>query len=162
MKPLQVWGYLDEYASERADILRAVDQCFGSGQLVLGRSLADFEQEFAKYLNIEHCVGLDNGTNAISLGLQALGISPGDEVITVANTAAPTVVAIEAVGAVPVFVDVRESDFLLDTELLAAAVTERTRAIVPVHLYGQCVNMEQLLAIAEERGLVIVEDCAQA
>jgi aminotransferase EvaB len=105
---------------------------------------------------------VDNGTNAIALGLQALGIGPGDEVITVSNTAAPTVVAIDAVGATPVFVDVRPDDYLMDTEQVRAAITPRTRCLLPVHLYGQCVTMAPLLGLAAEHGLVVVEDCAQA
>ncbi len=162
MRPVQVWGYLDEYAADRTEILNAVDQVFSSGQLVMGKSLEEFERNFAEYLNLPHCIGLDNCTNAISIGLQSLGIQSGDEVITVANTAAPTATGIEATGATPVFVDVRESDYLMDTELLPAAITERTRAIVPVHLYGQCVNMERVTEIAAKYGLQVVEDCAQA
>jgi aminotransferase EvaB len=158
----RVWDYLPEYEQERDDILGAVDAVFRSGQLVLGDSVREFEREYAAYHGIRHCVSCDNGTNAIVLGLRALGVGPGDEVVTVSNTAAPTVVAIDQVGAVPVFVDVRESDYLMDTTHLAAAITERTRAILPVHLYGQCVDMAQVTALAERHGLVVLEDCAQA
>src|SRR5690348_15043645 len=101
-----VWGYLPEYEKERDDILDAVDSVFRSGKLVLGPSVKAFEEEFAAYHGVGHCVGVDNGTNAIVLGLRALGIEAGDEVITVSNTAAPTVLAIDQIGAVPVFVDV--------------------------------------------------------
>lgn len=158
----RVWAYLDEYRAERDEILAAVDQVFGSGQLVLGESVAGFEREFAAHHGRQHCVGVDNGTNAIVLGLEALGVGPGDEVITVSNTAAPTVVAIHSVGATPVFVDVREDDFLMDTGLLEDAVTPRTRAVVPVHLYGQCVDMTHLGRVADAHGLAVLEDCAQA
>ncbi|MGW3181916.1 DegT/DnrJ/EryC1/StrS family aminotransferase [Kitasatospora sp. NPDC001119] len=158
----RVWDYLPEYRNEREDLLDAVETVFGSGQLVLGASVRGFEAEFAAWHGLDHCVGVDNGTNAIVLGLEALGVGPGDEVVTVSNTAAPTVVAIDAVGAVPVFVDVREDDYLMDTDLLAAAVTDRTRAIVPVHLYGQCVDMDAVLRVAREHGLAVLEDCAQA
>ncbi|MFF7199439.1 DegT/DnrJ/EryC1/StrS family aminotransferase [Streptomyces sp. NPDC008141] len=157
-----VWDYLEEYAKERTDILDAVETVFGSGQLVLGKSVHGFEREFAAYHGVDHCVGLDNGTNAIKLALQALGVGPGDEVITVSNTAAPTVVAIDAAGATPVFVDVREEDFLMDTDQVAAAITPRTRCILPVHLYGQCADMEVLKELAAAHGLVLLEDCAQA
>ncbi|GAA2719553.1 MULTISPECIES: DegT/DnrJ/EryC1/StrS family aminotransferase [Streptomyces] len=157
-----VWDYLPEYHAEREDILEAVDTVFQSGQLVLGESVSRFERAFADHHGLAHCVGVDNGTNALVLGLEALGVRPGDEVITVSNTAAPTVLAIHAAGAVPVFVDVREEDFLMRTDQLAAAVTERTTAVVPVHLYGQCVDMEPVLALARERGLKVLEDCAQA
>ncbi|MEU6714052.1 DegT/DnrJ/EryC1/StrS family aminotransferase [Nonomuraea sp. NPDC046802] len=157
-----VWGYLDEYAVEREEILDAVDSVFQSGRLILGPSVRAFEEEFAAYHAVAHCAGVDNGTNAVKLGLSALGIGPGDEVITVSNTAAPTVVAIEGAGATPVFVDVREEDFLMDTALVEAAITERTRALLPVHLYGQCVDMAVLRELADRYGLKILEDCAQA
>ncbi|MEV0143965.1 MULTISPECIES: DegT/DnrJ/EryC1/StrS family aminotransferase [unclassified Nonomuraea] len=157
-----VWNYLQEYHEERADILDAVETVFESGQLVLGKSVASFEREFAAYHGLPHCVGVDNGTNAIVLGLQALGIGPGDEVVTVSNTAAPTVVAIDAVGATPVFVDVRAEDYLMDTRQLEAAITPRTRCLLPVHLYGQCVEMRPVLELAERHGLRVLEDCAQA
>ncbi|MEU9035206.1 DegT/DnrJ/EryC1/StrS family aminotransferase [Streptomyces sp. NPDC048352] len=157
-----VWGYLPEYDEERADILDAVDTVFSSGQLVLGKSVSAFEREFADYHGLAHCVGVDNGTNAIVLGLRALGIGPGDEVITVSNTAAPTVIAIDAVGAVPVFVDIDPDTYLMDVDQVAGVITERTRCLLPVHLYGQCVDMAPLRALAEAHGLVILEDCAQA
>lgn len=157
-----VWNYLDEYRQEREDILQAVDAVFSSGKLILGESVRSFEREFADYHGVEHCVGVDNATNAIALGLRALGIGRGDEVITVSNTAAPTVVAIDLVGAVPVFVDVRPDDYLMDTDQVFAAITERTRALLPVHLYGQCVAMGHLLELAKSHGLAVVEDCAQA
>lgn len=159
---VRAWDYLAEYDNERADILDAVETVFGSGQLVLGESLRSFEEEFAAYHGVTHCVGVDNGTNAIELALQAMGVRPGDEVITVSNTAAPTVVAIDALGATPVFVDIRESDYLMDTDQVADAITDRTRAIVPVHLYGQCVDLEPLVSLAREHDLKIMEDCAQA
>ncbi|KZB80186.1 DegT/DnrJ/EryC1/StrS family aminotransferase [Amycolatopsis regifaucium] len=158
----RVWDYLAEYRAERLDLLDAVETVFDSGQLVLGASVRGFESEFAAYHGVGHCVGVDNGTNAIKLGLQALGVGPGDEVITVSNTAAPTVVAIDGTGATPVFVDVREDDFLMNTDQVEAAITERTKCLVPVHLYGQCVNMVPLKELAAKHGLSILEDCAQA
>ncbi|AUS77271.1 DegT/DnrJ/EryC1/StrS family aminotransferase [Actinoalloteichus sp. AHMU CJ021] len=158
----RVWDYLPEYDNEREDILDAVETVFRSGQLVLGKSVLGFEREFAAYHGVGHCVGLDNGTNAVKLGLQALGVGPGDEVITVSNTAAPTVVAIDAVGATPVFVDVDPDTYLMDTDQVAAAITGRTRCLLPVHLYGQCVDMAPLERLAAEHGLLVLEDCAQA
>lgn len=157
-----VWGYLPEYRDERKDILDAVDTVFSSGALVLGASVSGFESEFADYHGVRHCTGVDNGTNAVKLALEALGVGPGDEVITVSNTAAPTVVAIHGTGATPVFVDIRAEDFLMDTDQVAAAITPRTKALLPVHLYGQCVDMAPLEALAAEHGLALVEDCAQA
>lgn len=157
-----VWDYLLEYESEKHDILDAVETVFRSGRLVLGESVRSFEQEFAAYHGVGHCVGVDNGTNALKLALQALNVGPGDEVVTVSNTAAPTVVAIDAVGATPVFVDVRPDTYLMDVDQVAAAVTARTRCLLPVHLYGQCVDMAPLRRIAAEHDLVILEDCAQS
>jgi aminotransferase EvaB len=157
-----VWNYLSEYDNERDDILDAVDTVFRSGRLILGDSVRGFEEEYAAYHGVPYCVGVDNGTNAIKLGLQALGIGPGDEVITVSNTAAPTVVAIDAVGATPVFVDVDQDSYLMDVSQVAAAVTERTRCVLPVHLYGQCVDIAPLREVADRYDLRIVEDCAQA
>ncbi|NJP64826.1 DegT/DnrJ/EryC1/StrS family aminotransferase [Streptomyces spiramenti] len=157
-----VWDYAAEYEDERDDILDAVDQVFRSGRLVLGDSVRGFEEEFAAYHGVAHGVGVDNGTNAIKLGLQALGVGPGDEVITVSNTAAPTVVAIHGTGATPVFVDIRRDDFLMDTDQLAAAITPRTRCLLPVHLYGQCVDMAPVERLAAQHGLTILEDCAQS
>ncbi|ALL79486.1 daunorubicin biosynthesis sensory transduction protein DnrJ (plasmid) [Pseudonocardia sp. EC080610-09] len=162
MSTISVWDYLSEYQAERDEILSAVDTVFKSGQLVLGESVRGFEREFARFLGTSHCVGVDNGTNAVKLALESVGIGPGDEVITVSNTAAPTVLAIEGAGAVPVFVDVLHDDYLMDVAAVEAAVTRRTRAIVVVHLYGQCVDMAPLTAVAEKNKLLVIEDCAQA
>ncbi|MEV4176742.1 DegT/DnrJ/EryC1/StrS family aminotransferase [Nonomuraea sp. NPDC049709] len=160
--PTRVWDYLPEYETERADIMDAVETVFRSGQLILGRSVRAFEEEFAAYHGVRHCTGVDNGTNAIKLALQALGVGPGDEVITVSNTAAPTVVAIDAVGATPVFTDVDPVTYLMDVSQVEAAITPRTRCLLPVHLYGQCVDMAPLERLAAAHDLVILEDCAQA
>lgn len=157
-----VWDYRPEYDKERADIHDAIEAVLQSGQLVLGKSVRGFEAEFAAYHGVRHCVGVDNGTNAIKLGLQASGINPGDEVITVSNTAAPTVVAIDSVGATPVFVDVDSDTYLMNTDQVAAAITPRTRCLLPVHLYGQSVDMAPLEELAARHDLVILEDCAQA
>lgn len=157
-----VWGYLSEYEKERDDILDAVDTVFRSGKLVLGPSVAAFEEEFASRHGVAHCVGVDNGTNAIVLALRALGVGAGDEVVTVSNTAAPTVLAIDAVGATPVFVDVDPETYLMRVDQVESVITSRTRCLVPVHLYGQCVDMTALRAVADRHGLPVLEDCAQA
>ena len=159
---IRVWDYKSEFETERDDIMGAVERVFSSGQLILGESVRLFEKEFAAYHGLRHTVGVDNGTNAVKLGLQALGVGPGDEVITVSNTAAPTVVAIDSVGATPVFVDVHEGTHLMDTDQVEAAVTQRTKCLLPVHLYGQSADMAPLRAIADRHGLRILEDCAQA
>lgn len=159
---IYVWDYLPEYKAERDEIHDAVETVLRSGQLVLGSSVGGFEREFACYHGLPHCVGVDNGTNAIKLGLQAIGVKPGDEVVTVSNTAAPTVVAIDAVGARPVFVDVDPDTYLMDVDQVEAVVTDRTTCLLPVHLYGQCVDMAALQQVADRHGLRVFEDCAQA
>ncbi|MFD0692237.1 DegT/DnrJ/EryC1/StrS family aminotransferase [Actinomadura fibrosa] len=159
---IHVWDYRHEYESERDDILDAVDSVFRSGRLILGKSVRGFEAEFASYHGARHCVGVDNGTNAVKLGLQALGVRPGDEVVTVSNTAAPTVLAIDAVGATPVFVDIDPATYLMDTGQVRDAVTGRTACLLPVHLYGQMVDLAPLRRVADSHGLRLLEDCAQA
>lgn len=159
---IKVWDYLSEYAEEREEILAAVDRVFSSGTLILGPSVAGLEREFADYCSTSHAVGVDNATNGIFLALRALGVGRGDEVITVANTAVPTVSAIVQAGATPRFVDVDEGTALMRVELLPDVITERTRCVMPVHLYGQCVDMPALLAITRPRGLSVIEDCSQS
>ncbi|WP_285906384.1 DegT/DnrJ/EryC1/StrS family aminotransferase [Pseudodesulfovibrio pelocollis] len=159
---IYVWGYLKEYALERKETLEAIEGVLESGQLILGPNVREFESEFAAWCGARHGVGVDNGTNAIFLALKAVGVEPGDEVITVANTAVPTVSAIVSAGAVPRFVDIRPDTCLMDTDLLEGAVTSKTKCIVPVHLYGQCVDMDAVRDVASKHAIRIVEDCAQA
>ena len=160
--PIKVWDYLDEYLNDRDAILAAVDQVFRSGQLILGPCVAEFERAFAAYCGVGHGIGVDNGTNALMLGLKALGVKAGSEVITVPNTAVPTVSAIVAAGGVPRFVDIDRHSYLMDVNLLEAAITERTACVLPVHLFGQCVPMSDLGRIAEARGIPVLEDCSQS
>lgn len=159
---IKVWDYLDEYAVEKTEILAAVDRVFSSGTLILGNSVKSFEAEFAAYCGTRFGIGVDNATNGIFLALKALGIGAGDEVITVSNTAVPTVSAIAQAGAIPRFVDVCKDTALMDVTKVEAAITERTRCIIPVHLFGQCVDMSTLVQIANRRNLRIIEDCSQS
>ena len=156
------WDYLREYEELRDEILAAVDRVFKSGQLILGRECAAFEHDMASYVGVGGGVGVGNGTDALYIALAAVGVAAGDEVITVPNTAVPTVAAIQVLGARPVFVDIRPDDFLMDVTQLEASITPRTKAIVPVHLYGQSVDLDPLMDIADRNGLKVVEDCAQA
>ena len=135
---------------------------FASGRFILGEQVAAFEREFAAYCGARHGVGVGSGTEAIHLALLACGIGAGDEVITVPNTAVATVAAIEQTGARPVFVDVDFHARTLDPLLLEAAITPRTRAILPVHLYGLPAELDPILALARAHGLRVIEDCAQA
>lgn len=159
---IPVWTYRDEYEEDRTRMLEIVDRVFSSGRLILGDEVKRFEERFAAYCGAHHGIGVSSGTDALFLALKALDIGPGDEVITVANTAVPTVAAVRATGAKPVFVDVEEETFLMDVRKLEQAITARTKAILPVHLFGQSVDMEPLAAIARQRKLFILEDCAQA
>ena len=140
----------------------ALARVLDSGRFVGGEEVERFEAAFAAFCGASHAVGVASGTDAISIALEAVGVRPGDEVITVANTCVPTVAGIEGAGAVPVLVDVDPDTFTLAPESLEGAFTPRTRAIVPVHLYGQCADMEPVLDFARARGLRVVEDAAQA
>jgi len=160
--PINVWDYLREYDELRDEILAAVDRVFRSGRLVLGQEGVKFEREMAGYLGVAGGVGVNSGTDAIYIALASLGVKTGDEVITVPNTAVPTVSAIRTLGATPVLVDIRDEDFLMDVGQVEAAITPRTKAIVPVHIYGQPADMDPLLAVARKHGLIVIEDACQA
>ncbi len=156
------WEYLPGYDQHRQEILTIVDRVFSSGRLILGQCVTDFENHFACYCNATHGIGVNSCTDALFLSLKALDVGNGDEVITVANTAVPTVAAIRATGATPVFIDVEADTYLMDVRLLEAAITPRTRCIIPVHLCGQPVSMAPVLDLARFYHLKVVEDCAQA
>ncbi len=160
--PIKVWDYLAEYETEREELLAGIDKVFRSGRLILGESVRLFEAAFAEYCGLRYGVGVDNATNGLFLALKALGVGPGDEVITVANTAVPTISAIVSAGATPRFIDIQPGTYLMDVDQLELAITERTRCILPVHLFGQCADMTAIRAVAAAHGLRIVEDCAQA
>lgn len=149
-------------AAVRPDLEAAVERVLASGRFVLGQEVENFETRFASYCGASHAVGVASGTDAITIALQAVGVQRGDEVITAANTCVPTIAGIEAAGAVPVLADVEEDTFTLDPSRLAEAISERTKAIVPVHLYGQCADLDPILDIATSAQLKVVEDCAQA
>ena len=120
------------------------------------------KQQFAAYCGTDHCIGMANGTDAIHMALRALGIGPGDEVITAGNSFAATAFAIAYAGANTVFVDIDPADFNIDTGLIEQAITDRTKAIIPVHLYGQPARMREIREIADRHDLRIIEDAAQA
>jgi len=159
---ISVWSYLEEYKLEKAEILNAVEEVFESGTLILGEKVKKFEMDYSSFCGVKYGVGVDNGTNAIVLALRALGISYGDEVITVSNTAIPTVSAIVTVGATPIFVDINPDTYLMDVNQLEKVITEKTKCIIPVHLFGQCVDMDPLIEVAKKHHLSIIEDCAQS
>lgn len=156
------WDYRAEYEAERDDVLAAVDEVLRSGRLILGPGVAAFEREFSAYCGVRHGVGVNSGTDALTLALRTLDLRPGDEVITTSNTAIPTVAAIVSAGGSPRFVDIESDTCLMDVSALDAAITPRTRCIIPVHLFGQCVDMDAVTSVAARRGITVLEDCAQS
>jgi len=149
-------------ASDRDLLDAAFKEVADSGRFVLGEAVEEFEAAFAEYCGVGYAVGLASGTSAITIALQANGVGAGDEVLTVANSCVPTVVGIEASGATAVLVDPDPASHTLDPAQLRGALSPRTRAVVPVHLYGQCADMGAVCAFAREHGLAVVEDAAQA
>lgn len=151
-----------QYKKYKKEFDGIISGVFKKGSFILGENLKSFEGNFAKYLGANHAIGVANGTEAIFLALKAVGAGDGDEVITVSNTAIPTISAIDATGAKPVFVDIEEKTFNIDPSKIESAITSKTKAIIPVHLYGNPCNMEKIARIAGKYKLKIIEDCAQA
>lgn len=149
--------------AEIADEIRpALERVFATTAFVGGPEVAAFEREYAEYVGAAHCVGVANGTDAIELALRAVGVGPGDEVLLPANTFIATAEAVSHVGATPVLVDVDEEHLLIDPARVEGAITDRTKAILPVHLFGQTAFVEELQRLADAAGVVLIEDAAQA
>jgi len=153
---------LAQYQSHKEEILEAIERVLEGGNYILGPEVEKFEKSFAAYCGADYAVGVSSGTDALILALRALDIGPGDEVITVSHTALATVAAIIASGATPVLVDIDPSCYTMDPECFQRAITSRTKAVIPVHLYGQPSDMDAITKIAREHGLFVIEDCAQA
>lgn len=151
-----------EYLAVKAEIDAALQRVLESGWYILGKEVPAFESEFAAWCGVSGAVGVGNGTDALHIALRACGVGPGDEVITVAHTAVATAAAIGLTGATPVFVDIDPATYTLDPAQLAAAITPRTKAVIPVHLYGHPADLGGILPIARSAGLRVIEDCAQA
>lgn len=151
-----------QYRSISGEIAKTINEVLETGTFILGPQLETFEKEFARYCGVQHGVGVGSGTDALVLGLRALKIGSGDEVITTANTFISSANAILTVGARPVFVDIDPRDYTIDPEKVAKAITRRTKAIMPVHMYGHPADMSPLLELSEERGIAVVEDACQA
>lgn len=162
MRKIQFLDLTRNSQAMRSEIAAAIAEVLDSGRFILGEKVERFEQAFAKYCGTAYGIGVGSGTDALRLALLACGVGPGHEVITVSNTCAPTVSAISSVGATPVFVDIDPATYTMDPSLLESRITIRTRAVLPVHLYGQCANMDPILDIARHYGLRVIEDCAQA
>jgi dTDP-4-amino-4,6-dideoxygalactose transaminase len=152
----------DSYLELKPEIDAAVARVLDSGWYILGPEVEAFEREYAEYCQAEHCVGLADGLDALFLGLKAMGVGPGDEVIVPSNTYIATWLAVSQCGAIPVPVEPDERTYNIDPALIEQAITERTKVILPVHLYGQPADMDAIMAIAKKHGLRVLEDGAQA
>ena len=148
--------------SLRPEIDAAMRAVVDQSGFVLGEAVEAFEQSFAAYIGVDHCIGVNSGTSALHLAMEVLDIGPGDEVVTVSMSFIATAWPIRYLGATPVFVDIDPARYTMDPTALAAAITPRTKAIVPVHLYGQCADMDAILEVACRHGLPVIEDAAQA
>ncbi len=151
-----------QYAGIKEEVNSAIQHVLDTCQFTLGSEVAAFEEEFAAYCQAKHGIGVNTGTSALHLALLAAGIGSGDEVVTTPFTFVATVAAIHYTGATPVFVDIDPRSYTIDINAIERAVTERTKAIIPVHLYGQPADMDPILEIAKRRGLVVIEDACQA
>lgn len=151
-----------QYQNIKNEIEEAISNVFKNNQFVLGTEVAAFETEFATYCHAGYGIGVNSGTSALHLALLAAGVGPGDEVITIPFTFVATVAAIGYTGAKPVFVDIEPNSFTINTNQIEKAITQRTKAILPVHLYGQPADLDPILEIAQHYGLTLIEDAAQA
>lgn len=160
--PIPLVDLRAQYEPLREEIHAAWDDILGSMRLFLGPNVQAFEKEFAEYCGVAHAIGVSDGTQALQIALRAAGIGQGDEVITVSHSFIATAEAIVLAGATPVLVDIDERTYTMDSNLIEAAITPRTRAILPVHLYGQCADMDAILEIAHLHKLIVIEDACQA
>ena len=150
------------YLHNKNKIDAAIQGVLNSGWFVLGKTLEAFETAFAEYLGVPYGIGVGSGTEALHLALRACGIKPGDEVITVANTCIPTLSGVTFGGGIPVLVDIDPATYTMDPSKIEERITPRTKFIVPVHLYGQCADMDPICEIARRYAIKVIEDCAQA
>ena len=151
-----------QFAAIKDEVTAGLQAVFEKGNFILGQEEKDFEVSFAKYCEARYAVGVNSGTDALYLAMGVLGIKPGDEVILPTHTFIATALCVSYTGATPVFVDIEPDTYNMDPRCLEEAITEKTRAVIPVHIYGQAANMEQIKAIAQPRGIKVVEDAAQA
>lgn len=151
-----------QYVSIQAELDRAALEVLHGGQYILGKTVEDFEKNFAAYCDVKYTVGVGNGSDALVMALKACGVKTGNEVITTAMSFSATAEAITSVGAIPVFADCTGDTYTIDPEDVKKKITDNTTAVIPVHLYGQCADMDEINAIASEYSLKVIEDCAQA
>lgn len=151
-----------QYDQHSEAIKKAIQRVLDSGWFIMGPEVKEFEKEFYNFIGSQFGVGVANGTDAITLCLKALGIGPGDEVITVSHTAVATVCAVDLTGAMPILVDIEKDYYTIDPSKIESAISKNTKAIIPVHIYGQSAELDSILNIAKKHNLFIIEDCAQA
>lgn len=156
------YDYPSQFIGVEAKILQEIRDLLNSGEYILGKAVFEYERDFAAYIGTTHAIGVNSGTDALVLALHALGVGPGDEVITVTNSFHATALAIVRVGAIPVLVDCDVESFLIDLEQVERKISKRTKAVIVVHLFGQSVDMSAVHDLARDNGLLVVEDCAQA
>ncbi|NER09560.1 DegT/DnrJ/EryC1/StrS family aminotransferase [Muriicola jejuensis] len=162
MKKIQMVDLTGQYEDIREEVNRSIQQVMDTAAFINGPEVQGFQKELEEYLGVKHVIPCANGTDALQIAMMGLGLKPGDEVITADFTFAATVEVIALLGLTPVLVDVDEETFNIDPAAVRKAITPKTKAIVPVHLFGQCAPMDELLEIAEEHGLFLIEDNAQA
>ncbi len=160
--PIHMVDVVGQYKKIKPEIDAAIQRVMESGQYILGKEVTAFEQEMAAYLSVRHAVGCASGTDALQIALMALGVGPGDEVVTTPFTFAATTEVIVLLGARPVYVDIDPRTFNIRPDQIEAVLTPHTKAIIPVHLYGQAADMDPLMALAKRRGIPVVEDMCQA
>src|SRR5210317_1676634 len=162
MKKLQMVDLIGQYQGIKKQVDESITQILNSATFINGPEVHSFQKELEDYLEVKHVIPCANGTDALQIAMMGLGLEPGDEVITADFTFAATVEVIALLHLTPVLVDVEPDTFNIDIEALKKAITPKTKAIVPVHLFGQCANMEAVLEIAKEHNLFVIEDNAQA
>lgn len=162
MKKIQMVDLITQYENIKSDVDAAIQEILSKAQFINGPYVKQFQSDMEEYLGVKHVIPCANGTDALQIALMSLDLQPGDEVITPSFTYIATTEVIALLRLKPVFVDVNEDDFCMDVEHLKKVITSKTKAIVPVHLYGQAANMEEIMQIAEERGVKVIEDNAQA
>ena len=159
---IRYWSYKEEFKKLKSQYFNNLRKFFNSGELILGPEVKKIEKSFSKFLNCKYSVAVNSGTDAILISLMSLGIKRNDEIITTSNTAIPTISAIISSGAKPVYIDIKENDFLIDENKIEKKITKKTKAIIVVHLYGQSPNMKKIMSIAKKYNIKLVEDCAQS